>query len=165
METRVPYVFGLESVQEFQVSINPYSPAYGGGAAGYVNTITKSGTNAFHGARFLLQSQHGARARRTPFPRRKVIPGRWMCGSNSAQAVGGPVVKNKLFFFFDYEQQRRKDPISIINTAQSAFNVTSFGVPAGTVLPAPDGYPVPSALSVATPTSPIYLQQVSERAV
>jgi hypothetical protein len=35
METRAPYVFRLESVEEFQVSINPYSPAYGGSAAIY----------------------------------------------------------------------------------------------------------------------------------
>ena len=160
METRVPYVFGLESVQEFQVSINPYSPAYGGGAAGYVNTVTKSGTNAFHGHAFYYNRNTGTGAidavsKANGFP--KAFDVRQQFGAG----LGGPVVKNKLFFFFDYEQQRRKDPISIINTSQAAVNVTSFGVPAGTVLPTPTGFPVPSGLTAADPTNPVYLQQVS----
>ena len=160
METRVPYVFGLESVQEFQVSENPYSPAYGGGAAGYVNTITKSGTNAFHGHAFYYNRNTGTGAidavsKAAGYP--KALDVRQQFGAG----MGGPIAKNKLFFFFDYEQQRRKDPISIINTAQAAVNQTSFGVPAGTVLPAPTGFPVPSGLTAADPTNPIYLQQVS----
>jgi len=158
METRIPYVFGLESVQEFQVSENPHS--HGGGAAGYVNTITKSGTNAFHGHAFYYNRNTGTGAidavsKAAGYP--KALDVRQQFGAG----MGGPIMKNKLFFFFDYEQQRRKDPISIINTAQAAVNQTSFGVPAGTVLPAPNGFPVPSGLTAADPTNPVYLQQVS----
>jgi hypothetical protein len=160
METRVPYVFGSESIQEFQVSENPYSPTYGGGAAGYINTVTKSGTNSFHGHAFYYNRNTGTGAidavsKAAGYP--KALDVRQQFGAG----LGGPVVKNKLFFFFDYEQQRRKDPISIINTAQAAVNQTSFGVPAGTVLPAPTGFPAPSGLTAADPTNPIYLQQVS----
>ena len=49
--TRVPCIFGEQSIQEFQVSNNPYSAAYGGGS-GFVNTVTKSGTDHFHGDTF-----------------------------------------------------------------------------------------------------------------
>ena len=44
-QTRVPYVFGEQSVQEFRVTDNPYNAAYGGAGAGFVNTVTKSGTD------------------------------------------------------------------------------------------------------------------------
>ena len=160
METRVPYVFGSESVQEFQVSENPYSPAYGGGAAGYINTITRSGTNAFHGQAFYYNRNTATGAidavsKAAGYP--KALDVRQQFGAG----LGGPIAKNKLFFFFDYEQQRRKDPISIINTAQAAVTPASFGVPAGTALPAPNGFPVPSNLTAADPTNPVYLQQVS----
>jgi hypothetical protein len=40
---RVPYVFGENSIEEFQVAVSPYSAAYGGGATGFLNTVTKSG--------------------------------------------------------------------------------------------------------------------------
>ncbi len=43
--TRVPYVFGEQSIQEFEVTDNPYNAAYGGAGAGFVNTVTKSGTD------------------------------------------------------------------------------------------------------------------------
>jgi Carboxypeptidase regulatory-like domain len=50
--TRVPYVFGEQSIQEFQVTDNPYNAAYGGAGAGFVNTVTKSGTDLWHGDAF-----------------------------------------------------------------------------------------------------------------
>jgi hypothetical protein len=160
MQTIVPYVFGSESIQEFQISENPYSPAYGGGSAGYINTVTKSGTNAFHGYAFYYNRNSATGAidavsKANGYPKAQDVRQQFGAG------LGGPIVKNKLFFFFDYEQQRRKNPISIINTGQAALNVTSFGLPAGTVLPAPTGYPVPSGLTAAAPGNPVYLQQVS----
>ncbi len=160
METRVPYVFGSESVQEFQVSENPYSPAYGGGSAGYINTITKSGTNMFHGDMFYY-NRNTATGAIDAVSKANGYPKAFDVRQQFGAGLGGPIVKNKLFFFFDYEQQRRNDPISIINTSQAAVNETSFGVPAGTALPAPTGYPVPSSVSAADPTNPVYLQQVS----
>jgi hypothetical protein len=154
MQTIVPYVFGSESIQEFQISENPYSSAYGGGSAGYVNTVTKSGTNSFHGDAFYYNRNSATGAidavsKANGYP--KALDVRQQFGAG----LGGPVVKNKLFFSFDYEQQRRKDPISIINTSQAALNVTSFGLSAGT------GYPVPSSLTAPAAGNPLYLQQVS----
>ena len=160
MQTRPPYLFGAESVQEFQVSESPYSPAYGGGSAGYINTVTKSGTNAFHGQAFYFNRNTGTGAIDAVSKANgytKALDVRQQFGAG----LGGPVIKNKLFFYFDYEQQRRKNPISIINASQAAVNVTNFGLPAGTVLPAPTGYPVPSGLTSAAPGNPLYLQQVS----
>ena len=161
METRIPYVFGSESVQEFQVSLSPYSPAYGGGAAGYINTVTKSGTNSLHGAAFYYNRNTGAGSAIDAVSKANGFPRALDVRQQFGAALGGPVVKNKLFFYFDYEQQRRKDPISIINPSQAAVNVTSFGLPAGTALPAPTGFPTPSSLTAPAPGNPVYLQQVS----
>jgi hypothetical protein len=159
-QTRIPYLFGSEAVQEFQIAENPYSPAYGGAVTGYVNTVTKSGTNSFHGDAFYYNRNTGTGAvdavsKTNGYP--KALDVRQQFGAG----IGGPIKKDKLFFLFDYEQQRRKDPISVINPAMSAVNVTNFGLPAGTVLPAPTGYPVPSGLTAAAPGNPLYLQQVS----
>jgi hypothetical protein len=48
---RIPYLYGEDAIQEFQVSVSPYSAIYGGGA-GFVNAVTRSGSNAFHGNAF-----------------------------------------------------------------------------------------------------------------
>jgi hypothetical protein len=99
-----------------------------------VNTVTKSGTNSIHGAAFYYNRNTGTGAidavsKAAGYP--KALDVRQQFGA----AVGGPVIRNKLFFMFDYEQQRRKNPTSILNPAMRAVNVTSFGLPAGTVLP------------------------------
>src|SRR5208282_3018852 len=48
---RIPYLYGEDSIQEFQVTVSPYSAVYGG-AAGFVNAVTRSGGNAVHGSAF-----------------------------------------------------------------------------------------------------------------
>jgi hypothetical protein len=153
--TRIPYLFGAESIQEFQVSLNPYSPAYGGASTGFVNTVTKSGTNAFHGQAFYFNRNTGTGAIDAVSKSSgvaKALDVRQQFGAGT----GGRIIRDKAFFYFDYEQQRRKDPITVLNAGQQAVNVTNFGLPAGTALPAPTGYPVPGA-NTTVPT----LQQVS----
>lgn len=158
--TRIPYLFGAEAIQEFQVSVNPYSSAYGGSSTGFVNTVTKSGTNAFHGHAVYFNRNSGTAALDAVSKASgslKALDVRQQFGAG----LGGRIIRDKLFFFFDYEQQRRKNPTSVINPSQAAVNETNFGVPLGTALPAPTGYPVPSALTAPDATNPVYLQQVS----
>lgn len=160
METRKPYLFGSESVQEFQVSQSPYSPAYGGGIAGYVNTVTKSGSNSFHGSAFYF-NRHSATGAIDAVSKSAGYPKALDVRQQFGASLGGPIMKNKLFFFFDYEQQRRNNPITVLNPALSAISVTDFGLPAGTALPAPTGFPLPTNLTAADANSLIYRQQVS----
>ena len=78
-------------------------------------------------------------------------------------------MRNRLWFFVDYEQQLRNNPISVINPALAttpanlpAFLSANFGIPAGTALPPPNGpLPVPGSDTAPDPTNPVYLQQVS----
>ena len=163
--TRIPYVFGLQSIQEFQVQPNVYDAAYGGAGAGFINTVTKSGTDTFHGNAFYYNRNSGTgandavdKAAGNPKPVNVL--------QQFGADIGGPLRKNKMFFYFDYEQQRQKTPLYAVNTAQTATDETSFGVPAGTALPAANGhYPAPATISqaqaTATPTDPVYLQGVA----
>ncbi len=159
--TRVPYVFGEQSIQEFQVADNPYSAAYGGAGSGFINTVTKSGGNSFHGDAFYYNRNSGTGANDAVDKangRPKPLDVLQQFGAD----LGGPLMRQKLFFYFDYEQQREKNPISVINEAQQGLDVTSFGLPPGTALPAPNAaFPIPSAVSAPDPTNPAYLQQVS----
>ncbi len=162
--TRVPYIFGEESIQEFQVSDNPYSAAYGSGGAGFVNTVTKSGTNKIHGSGFYYNRNSGTAAN-DAIDKANGVPTPLDILQQFGANVGGPIVKDKLFYFFDYEQQRQKNPISVINSGQSGLTVTNFGLPAGTQLPAPNSsFPIPSPLdtpATANANNAFYVQQVS----
>jgi len=85
--------------------------------------------------------------------------------------LGGPIVHHKAWFYFDYEQQRRKQPISVINSAFSSLSdptmlQANFGIPNGTPLPATNApYPVPGSFAMpplpADPNFSAYVQQVS----
>jgi Carboxypeptidase regulatory-like domain len=163
--TRIPYLFGLQSVQEFQVVPNAYNAAYGGASAGFINTVTKSGGNLWHGDAFYYNRNSGTGAndavdKASGYSRPLNVLQQF--GAD----IGGPVVKNRLFFYFDYEQQRQLQPLYVAGTTQAGVNETSFGVPAGTPLPAPDSHfpaavPVTPAEASANPLNPLYLQGVS----
>ncbi|MGH9768322.1 MAG: TonB-dependent receptor [Blastocatellia bacterium] len=94
-----------EAIQEFQVNRNSFTAEFGFTAGTAVNIITKSGTNQFHGSAYLFYRSQKTSAR-DPFDfnpsgkksyTQQVFPG---------FTVGGPVVKNKLFFFTNYERQK-----------------------------------------------------------
>jgi Carboxypeptidase regulatory-like domain/TonB dependent receptor len=164
---RIPYLYGEEAIQEFQVSVSPYSAVYGGGA-GFVNAVTRSGSNTFHGSAFYYNrnSVTGANDQldeAAGFPKPQDALQQFGAG------IGGPIVRNHLWFFMDYEQQLRNNPTSVLNPALStgpqklsSFLTTNFGIPAGTTLPAPNGpLPVPGTDTTPDPTNPVYLQQVA----
>jgi hypothetical protein len=77
-------------------------------------------------------------------------------------SLGGPIVSHHTWFFADYEQQKQKNPISVVNPAFADLSQTDFQVPASVQLPAPNGsFPVPGSIGAPDPSNPIYLQQVS----
>ena len=163
--TRIPYVFGLQAIQEFQVAPNAYSAAYGGASAGFVNTLTKSGTKDYHGDAFYY-NRNSATGANDAVDKASGYPTPLNVLQQFGADLGGPIVKNKLFFYFDYEQQRQKQPLYVAGTTQSTVTQSSFGVPAGMALPPPAShFPLASALTPAQgsadPTSSLYLQGVS----
>lgn len=170
--TRVPYIYGENSVKEFQVSDNPYNAAYGGAGSGFVNTVTKSGTNTMHGSLFYYNRNSGVGNANNAVDKAAGLPRPLDILQQFGADIGGPIKHSKAWYYFDYEQQRRKFPISVVNPGfpsigPNAFNETDFrNVPAGTTLPSPNGpYPVPgdynSAPTVGSANYANYLQQVS----
>ncbi len=116
--TRISYSVSQAAIREFQINTSSYSAEYGRSAGGVTNAVTKSGTNEWHGGAFLYDRNNkwGTRNPRsflnqlvngvstpTAF---KAVDVRYQFGGT----VGGPIVKNKAFFFFSYDQQRRNFP-------------------------------------------------------
>lgn len=164
---RIPYLYGEDAIQEFQVSVSPYSAVYGGGA-GFVNAVTRSGSNAFHGSAFYY-NRNSATGANDAIDKANGFPKPLDALQQFGAGVGGPIQRDRLWFFMDYEQQLRNNPIPVINSALAttptnlaSFLTTNFGLPAGTVLPAPNGpLPLPGGDTSPDSTNPVYLQQVS----
>jgi carboxypeptidase family protein len=161
---RIPYLYGEEAIQEFQVSVSPYSAVYGGGA-GFVNAVTRSGSNTFHGSAFYY-NRNSATGANDVLDETAGFPKPQDSLQQFGGGVGGPIVPSRLWFFVDYEQQLRSDPISVINPAlvatQPGFLSSNFGIPDGTTLPAPNGpLPIPGSDIAPDASNPVYLQQVS----
>jgi hypothetical protein len=157
---RIPYLYGENAIQEFQVAISPYSAIYGGGA-GFVNAVTRSGGNAFHGSGFYY-NRNSATGANDALDKASGFAKPQDALQQFGAGLGGPIRHDRLWFFVDYEQQLQNNPISVINTAIAQVDETYFGVPAGTTLPAPNALlPVPGSDSAPDPANPAYLQQVS----
>ncbi len=164
---RIPYLYGEDAIQEFQVSVSPYSAIYGGGA-GFVNAVTRSGSNAFHGTAFYYD-RNSATAANDAIDKAAGFPKPEDNLQQFGAGVGGPIWRDRLWFFVDYEQQLRNNPISVINPALTStpanlasFLSANFAIPAGTTLPPPNGpLPVPGSDTAPDPNNPVYLQQVS----
>src|SRR5260370_33593521 len=91
---------GIEGVQEVQVYTGKYNAEFGFSGSAVINVTTKSGSNEFHGAAFEFLRNEATDARNffaggvpnSPFRR-----------TQFGGAVGGPILRNKLFFFGDYQ--------------------------------------------------------------
>ena len=111
---RNPYSFSQDAVQEFQVNTNDYAAEIGRAGGGVINVITKSGTNQFHGTGFeffrdkALNANSWENNRAIPFRPKRAYHFNQFGGN-----IGGPVIKNKVFFFFDYDGQRNTSPNTV----------------------------------------------------
>jgi Carboxypeptidase regulatory-like domain len=164
---RIPYLYGEEAIQEFQVSVSPYSAVYGGGA-GFVNAVTRSGSNVFHGSAFYY-NRNSATGANDALDKAAGNPRPQDALQQFGAGLGGPIRRNCLWFFLDYEQQLRNDPIPVINSALTtnagnpgSFLEANFALPGNTTLPAPNGpLPIPGTDTAPDPSNPVYLQQVA----
>jgi outer membrane receptor protein involved in Fe transport len=110
---RAPYQFSQDAVQEFQVNSNGYSSEFGRAAGAVVNVVTKSGTNELHGTLFEFYRDKSLNAN-TFFNNATNRPRPALHVNQFGGNVGGPIVANSAFFFFDYDGQRRRDPVDVI---------------------------------------------------
>ncbi len=104
-------LLGQNSVAEAAVVLNAYSPQYGRMAGAQVNLLGFSGTNQFHGNLFYLFNWQDLNANAF-FANASSTPRGRSDAHNFGGRIGGPVVKNKLFFFYDNENLRYVLPAS-----------------------------------------------------
>jgi outer membrane receptor protein involved in Fe transport len=142
---RAPYQFSQDAVQEFQVNTNSFSAEFGRAAGGVINVVTKSGSNEFHGAAFDFFRDRSLNANSLRYDaglesstggKPALIPNGFRFDSASQRVVGrpdkppyhfhqfggnigGPIKKDRAFFFFNYDGQRNTQP-NIVNVLPAA---------------------------------------------
>jgi len=119
-----------DALQEFKVETSATAAAGGGKSAGSVSLVTKSGTNEIHGDLFEFVRNGMFNARNAFALKRDTIKRNQFGGT-----VGGPIAKNRLFFFAGYQGTRiRQDPSDLIafvpTAAMNAGDFTTFASPA-----------------------------------
>ena len=148
---------GVDAIREFSVLTSNYSAEYGKTSGGVINATTRSGTNEFHGSayEFLRNSAFDARnffeqagTAKAPF-RRNQFGG----------AVGGPIIKDKTFFFADYEGIRYAKGVPNIDFVPSP-DARNGNLSTGTVTVDPQAqkylalYPTPPACGAGQDVCP-----------
>ena len=140
--TAADSTLGVETIREFRVVTNAFSADYGRVMGGIINIATKSGTNALHGSgfEFFRNSRMDARnffdpGEPPPFTRHQY-----------GGAVGGPIVKNRVFFFGGYERLQEDLGQTVITAVPTAAVRTGVVNPA--VRPYLDLYPLPNGPSL-----------------
>jgi outer membrane receptor protein involved in Fe transport len=123
--TRSAYSISQAAIREFQVNTSNFSAEYGRSAGGVINAVTKSGSNEFHGSGFWYTRNNKWGARNPNSFINQLVNGvstrvalkpvdvRHQFGGT----IGGPIVKDKAFFFFSYDEQRRNFPgVAVFST-------------------------------------------------
>ena len=118
--TRTSYAISQAAVQEFQVNTSNYSAEYGRSAGGVVNTITKSGGNQYHGELFFYDRDNAIGGAVNPYTLLTVPAGNGTYNTVPYKptdrrlqygfGVGGPILRDKLFWFYSYDQSHRNFP-------------------------------------------------------
>jgi Carboxypeptidase regulatory-like domain len=110
-----------ETIQELQVSTSAFSAQYGVGGILY-NQISKGGANKFHGAGYEYFQNEALNALPYAFPGQH--PAKFFRYNNFGGSIGGPILKDKIFFYFNYDQI----------TSHGSTSASSFTVPTAPVL-------------------------------
>jgi hypothetical protein len=131
--TRIVSQISQDAVQEFQVVSDDFSAEYGRAMGGVVNTVTRSGTNDYHGTGYFFYRNQDFDAK-DAFA--SLNPDDWRLQSGAS--LGGAIVKNKLFFFLNGDFTRHNFPIvdsyvksGVINPATDTFDAYSSSTPLG----------------------------------
>src|SRR5262249_16839990 len=112
------YLLGIDAVREFNVQTGTYSAEYGKRAGAQVTAVTQSGTNQFHGSVFEFLRNSALDARNifdlNPTPGGESTAGAFRRNQFGASA-GGPIKKDRLFFFGNYEGFRHRLVINSVS--------------------------------------------------
>lgn len=134
----------VEALQEFRIETSSFAPEFGRSPGGQVILTTRPGTNDFHGGAYeyfrndVLDANDWF-AKRAGEPR---APERH---NDFGAYLGGPVQKDKTFFFLSYEGARLREPDTVVQSVPSEFARTTAPAP---IAPFIDAYPQPDDRTV-----------------
>lgn len=143
--TKAPYSISMAAVEQFQVNTANYSAEYGRAAGGVINTVTKSGTNQYHGDAFFFERNSSLSA---------LNPYTTLTNFNSTASnfvtdpyqptdvrrqmgfsAGGPIVHDKLFWFYSFDYNTRNFPaVSRVGYPTAIYAQPSPILPTGNYL-------------------------------
>jgi Carboxypeptidase regulatory-like domain len=104
--------FSQEVVQEFQLQALNSDLSTGITGSGAINVVTRSGSNDFHGGAYFFYRDHNMAAY-TGLSRQPLFPNPFFARRNPGFTLGGPIKKEKLFFFFNYEYQNQVQAVTV----------------------------------------------------
>ena len=118
VQNQITFQPSISTVQEFTADNSTYSAEYGRNSGAIVNIATRSGTNAFHGELFEYLRNNWLDARNFFNPRFSAstgapLPQATFKRNQFGADIGGPIIKNKLFFYVSYEGLRQRQGINI----------------------------------------------------
>jgi hypothetical protein len=114
----LPFIYSQDSIQEFQVSSSNYSAELGRAAGGITNAVTKSGTNQIHADLFYYLRYPSWNALDPVAKGQGIFTQPIHQQQQFGGSVGGPIIKDKLFFFFTYDGSRKVNPILYTSTVK-----------------------------------------------
>ena len=121
--------FSQEMVQEFQLSSVNFDLSTGISAGGAVNVVTRGGTNDWHGSAYFYFRDHNMAA----YPglkRNPLNPSPFFARRNPGATLGGPLKKDRLFFFLNYEYMNQVQALTIQSTDAAFAPLTgTYGSP------------------------------------
>ena len=115
----------IDAIEEFQIALSPFDVTQGGFTGGAINAVTRSGTNRFEGSAYYYLRNEGLVGKTPPAllgtgDERESLPE--FSNNRYGFRLGGPIIKNKLFFFANVEILRSESPqpFSVAYTGDSA---------------------------------------------
>jgi hypothetical protein len=130
-------VLGIETIREFRVETNTYSAEFGRNSGGQINAVSKSGSNSFHGSLYEFHRNDNFDARNFFDPQEKPEFKRNQFGAS----FGGPIKRDKLFFFGGYEALREnlgrtiRTVVPDLDARQGILTRCAVALPAGQTCP------------------------------
>jgi hypothetical protein len=157
----------VDAIAEFKVETNSYSAEFGRGNGAIMNAVIKSGTNEIHGDvwEFLRNEKVDATNKFDQFGQQPYKQNQF------GFTLGGPIVKNKMFLFGDYEGLRIRQGLPQLSTVPTQaqiggdFSALLYNTPTGnpTIAPQVDpntGLPIPGTTALDCDSNPTYLGEI-----
>jgi outer membrane receptor for ferrienterochelin and colicin len=108
----------IDAIDQFQVAISPYNASLGNFTGAAINAVTKSGTNTLHGSAYYIFRNQDLTGKTPTGPKELATKISKFSNKTYGVTLGGPIVKNKAFFFLSAEMQRDQTPLP--------FNVSTY---------------------------------------